>query len=210
MRITIEKLLMEPSIPNDTEPAKTDGKRPSGIGESIKELVSFVVLSLLIIIPFRMFIAQPFVVSGASMDPTFKNGDYLIVDEISYRFGEPQRGEVLIFKYPKNPSQAFIKRIIGLPGETLEIQNGHVTVKNDAYPEGLELSEEYVKYVQSSYMTVTLADDEYFVMGDNRAGSLDSRTWGPLKRSFFIGKPFVRLLPVGEVSLLPGDASDSY
>lgn len=201
---------MEPSLENNIETPKTGEKRSPGIGESIRELVNFVLISLLIIIPFRMFIAQPFVVSGASMDPTFKNGDYLIVDEISYRFQEPERGQVLIFKYPKNPSQAFIKRIIGLPGETLEIVNGHITVKNEEHPEGIELSEEYVIHTQSSYQSVTLADDEYFVMGDNRAGSLDSRTWGPLKRSLFIGKPFVRLLPVGNLSLLPGDASDSY
>src|SRR3989338_5857830 len=110
-----------------------------------KELIKLVFLSLLVVIPFRFYVAQPFVVDGASMDPTFETGDYLIVDEISYRFKTPERGSVLIFKYPKDPRKSFIKRVIGLPGETVSISAGLVTIINTQNPEGFVLDEPYVK-----------------------------------------------------------------
>src|SRR3989338_9340260 len=94
------------------------------------ETVRFIFIALLIVIPIRLFIAQPFIVSGASMDPTFTDGQYLIVDEVSYRFNEPIRGDVIIFKYPKDPKKYFIKRIIGLPRHTVSIdEKGNVSVR---------------------------------------------------------------------------------
>ena len=105
----------------------------------LKELVKLVFLSLLIVVPFRLYIAQPFIVEGASMDPTFKTGDYLIVDEITYSFRTPERGSILIFKYPINPKKSFIKRVIGLPNETILISDGQVTITNAGYPEGFML-----------------------------------------------------------------------
>ncbi|MEK7180079.1 MAG: signal peptidase I [Patescibacteria group bacterium] len=185
-------------------------KKSSGFWEGVKELVRFTILSLLIIIPFRTFIAQPFVVNGTSMDPTFKNGDYLIVNQISYRFEKPARGEVIIFKYPRDLSKSFIKRVIGLPGETVEIDGTEVTIKNAENSNGLRLLEPYIVHQGSASMTVTLKEDEYFVLGDNRAGSLDSRYWGPLKRDLIVGTPLVRLLPPQTVSLHPGDWSTRY
>jgi len=157
------------------------------------ELIKLILLSLVIVIPFRLYIAQPFIVDGASMDPTFKNGEYLIVDEISYRLHKPERGSVLIFRYPRNPSKFFIKRIIGLPGETVEIANGIVTIKNN---EGeMTLDEPYVQFTKSDNLKQTLGDDEYFVMGDNRLGSADSRIWGPVTSDKIIGRPIIRFLP---------------
>ena len=111
----------------------------------LKELVKLVFLSLLIVVPFRLYIAQPFIVEGASMDPTFKTGDYLIVDEITYSFRTPERGSILIFKYPKDPKKSFIKRIIGLPNETISISDGQITITNAGYPKGIILGESYVK-----------------------------------------------------------------
>jgi len=152
-----------------------------------------------------MFVAQPFIVSGASMTPTFEDGDYLIVDEISYHLGEPDRGSVVIFRYPLDPKTFFIKRIIGLPGETVGTKGSEVTIQNKENSNGFILDESYIAFPKNDYTTITLADNEYFVMGDNRAGSSDSRIWGPLKREFIIGRPIIRLLPIGGLSVLPGN-----
>ena len=171
------------------------------------ELVRFALIAIIIVIPIRLFIAQPFIVSGSSMDPTFENGQYLIVDQLSYRLESPKRGSVLIFRYPENPSKFFIKRIIGLPGETLELSNGKVTIKNKEHPEGFMLNEPYVVYERSFTMQTILGSSQYFVMGDNRIGSLDSRFWGPLDKKFIIGRPLIRLLPINHVGILPGDFS---
>lgn len=167
-----------------------------------KELFKLILLSLLIVVPFRLYIAQPFIVDGASMDPTFKNGQYLIVDELSFALRAPERGEVLIFKYPKDPSKYFIKRIIGLPNELVSIKDGVVTITNSEHPEGLTLNEPYVKYGKTDTLSYTLGDGEYFVMGDNRAQSADSRIWGTVPVDNIIGRPIIRVLPP---TYLPGE-----
>ena len=169
------------------------------------ELVKLLLLAVFIIIPFRMFVAQPFIVDGASMDPTFKDKQYLIVDELTYRFTEPERGSVLIFKYPNDPSKYFIKRIIGLPGETIKVNQGQVTITNSAHPDGFTLTEPYVVFKKVDSSTFILSKDEYFVMGDNRLGSADSRMWGPVPRANFIGRPILRVWPT---SVWPGDKTD--
>lgn len=166
----------------------------------LKEIVQFTLIALLIILPFRLFIAQPFVVSGASMYPTFNDGDYLIVDQLSYRLSDPQRGSVIIFKYPNDPSKFFIKRIIGLPGEKVVLENGVVTINDTEV-----LDSSYVDKTQKDNLEVVLSEDEYFVMGDNRAHSSDSRSWGPLPEEFIVGRPLVQLLPITGLSLFPGD-----
>lgn len=163
----------------------------------ILETIKIVIIALLIVVPIRYFIFQPFLVRGQSMEPTFEHGDYLIIDEISYRFRDPQRGEVVIFKYPRNPSQRYIKRIIGLPGETIEIKEGEISI----FSNGKEkiLDESY--YLPSNISTpgdlkINLDENEYFVLGDNRYASSDSRRWGPLPREDIIGRVFLRLWPV--------------
>lgn len=168
------------------------------------ETIRFILIALAVVIPIRMYIAQPFIVSGASMDPTFENGQYLIVDEISYHVGDPLRGDVVIFKYPKNPKQYFIKRVIGLPGETVTIDTtGTVAIKN-THGEAVIMNEPYVKFPKADNTERTLKEGEYFVMGDNRAGSFDSRIWGPVPRENIVGKAFVRLFPISAVEILPG------
>ncbi len=174
----------------------------------IRDIIKFVLLVALIVIPIRTFIAQPFVVSGASMDETFNHGDYLIVDQISYRFNQPKRGEVIVFRYPKDPSQFFIKRIIGLPNETVELNNNSIIIYNDIHPRGFELNEPYLKdrndYQYQSIKT-DLNQDEYFVLGDNRQQSSDSRVWGALVEDKIIGRPFLRLYPLNfPPSIKPG------
>jgi signal peptidase I len=172
---------------------------------SLWEIIKFALLALVIVIPIRTFIAQPFIVSGNSMVPTFENNEYLIVDEISYRIHEPERGDVIIFRYPKDPSKFFIKRIIGLPGETLTINGQKITVKNESHPEGFTVDEPYVKNQATNELTVTLPEGQYFVMGDNRSASSDSRVWGNVPEKNIIGRAFLRVLPIAEASVLPGD-----
>lgn len=173
--------------------------------EEAWETFRFLCIAILIVVPIRMFIAQPFIVSGASMDPTFQDRQYLIVDEISYHLGDPTRGDVVIFKYPKNPQQYFIKRVIGLPGETVIIDSkGTVYIKDSSGKTTLTLTEPYVTFTKEGSVERTLGKDEYFVMGDNRAGSFDSRAWGPVKRDLIVGKAFLRLFPITEADILPG------
>lgn len=167
------------------------------------ELGKLIILSLVIVIPFRIYIAQPFIVDGASMDPTFKNGQYLIVDEVTYHFDDPKRGSVLIFRYPRDPSKFFIKRVIGLPYETVSIKNGEVTIINSENPEGFTLDEPYVKFTKDDNLSYSLNDGEYFVMGDNRLGSADSRIWGPVPREDVVGRPIIRFYPF---DFFPGQA----
>lgn len=183
------------------EPKQTDPKEEG----SLWELVKFAFLALVIVIPIRMFIAQPFIVSGNSMFPTFHNGEYLVIDQVSYRFREPARGDIIVFRYPKDTTKFFIKRIVGLPNETIDIKGHVVTIINKEHPEGVTLTEPYVKNMSENNLRRTLANDEYFVLGDNRSGSSDSRSWGTLSRKLIVGRPFVRVLPLGEASLFPGE-----
>ena len=169
-----------------------------------KELINFIfdwtklfLMALAIVIPIRAFLFQPFVVRGASMDPNFHDADYLIIDELSYRLRDPERQEVIVFKYPNNPSYKYIKRIIGLPGEKVEVINGDVfiTRKDDI----IKLEESYLPestiqgWTRNNNFSIELKDDEYFVMGDNRNNSSDSRVWGPVPRNNIVGKVFIKL-----------------
>jgi signal peptidase I len=171
---------------------------------AFKEILTFVVLAIIIVVPIRLFIAQPFVVEGESMHPTFESADYLIVDELSYHIGDPHRGDVVIFRYPGDPSVFYIKRIIGLPGETVHINHGQTIItKTDGST--VTLQESYVVAEDATYTQDTvLGPDQYFVMGDNRPRSSDSRIWGPLPRKNIVGRAYLRLLPFNEMGSLPG------
>lgn len=168
----------------------------------IGELIHVVVISLAIIVPIRYFLIQPFYVKGASMEPNFYDHEYLIIDEISYRFSAPQRGDIVVFKYPNDPREYFIKRIIGLPGERIVVTDGVVHLFDDAHPEGYVLDE--VPYLDGvttpGTKDVTLGTGEYFLMGDNRRASLDSRVFGPVKQSFIVGKVWFRGWPPERIS----------
>jgi signal peptidase I len=172
--------------------------------DSAWDFIKFAAIALAIVVPIRMFIAQPFVVSGESMVPTFQDGQYLIVDEISYITLGPHRGDVVIFKYPNDTTRFFIKRIIGLPNETIDIKGDVVKIMNKENPEGFTLTENYVNENFSATGTYKTGPNEYFVMGDNRNRSSDSRTWGVLPRKLMIGRAYLRLLPFKDVAYLPG------
>lgn len=177
------------------------------LGSAFKEIVIFLVLAVIIVLPVRLFVAQPFVVEGESMHPTFESGDYLIVDELSYHLHAPHRGDVIVFRYPNDPSVFYIKRIIGLPGETVNITNGQVTItKTDGTT--LTLDESYIVNEDATYSGSTVVGSgDFFVMGDNRPKSSDSRTWGLLPQKNIVGRAFVRLLPAKEIGLAPGAVS---
>lgn len=163
---------------------------------SIFEVAETVIIAVIAVFLVRTFIAQPFLVSGASMEPMFQNGDYLLIDELSYYFREPQRGEVIVFRYPSDPRSFYIKRIIALPGETIEVRDGSVFVSNN---DNKPLSESYIHVQDTGGNVVTeLKENEYFVMGDNRPFSFDSRSWGPLERSDIVGVARLRLWPVSK------------
>jgi signal peptidase I len=169
----------------------------------LKEVFKFALIAFLVVVPIRVFIAQPFLVNGASMSPTFENGNYLIIDEISYRFNEPERGDVVVFKYPKDPSKFFIKRIIGLPGEGVEIREGEVFILDGDGSE-IKIEENYVINKSSDDFNLTLNEKEYFVLGDNRPSSSDSRIWGVLPKKLIKGRAFLRLLPINKLGVFPG------
>lgn len=171
--------------------------------QSFWELLRFAVLALLIVIPIRAFVAEPFIVSGSSMAPTFQNGDYLIIDKLSYELGKPQRYDVAVFRFPGDPSKFFIKRIIGLPNETVDIKGNTVTITN---MEGsFALPQPFVKNLGNNETHFELKDNEYYVLGDNRGASSDSRYWGAVPKENMAGKALVRLLPMDKISILPGD-----
>ena len=171
------------------------------------ETAKVIIIALVIVVPIRYFVFQPFFVKGQSMDPSFENGDYLIVDEISYLFLAPKRGEVIVFKYPKNPSQRYIKRIIGLPGETIEVKNGQVIVSDKEGSRTLDESD-YLPLGTQTFkdIQITLGKDEYFVLGDNRLASSDSRSWGALGKEFIVGRVFVRAWPVAAFAKIEAPA----
>lgn len=191
-----------------------------GVGSFLWEVVKVFFWALVIIMPIRIFLFQPFFVQGASMEPNFKDGDYLIVNELGYKktdvgldgmhifsvspFKDLQRGDVVVFRYPKNPQQYFIKRIIGLPGEEVKIENNKVTVYNKQNPNGLTLDEK--EYLSDEIPTAPpsarkLRENEYYVLGDNRQFSHDSRSWGAVNKDEIIGKVLLRAWPIDKAQL---------
>jgi len=168
-------------------------------------LKTFVIVAL-VAFAIRYFVIQPFVVDGDSMLPTFINNEYLIAEKISYDFKNPSRGDVAIFRYPKNPEIIYIKRIIGLPGETVEIKNNSVYIADSTESQAKKLSESYLSTVSKTYIysesekdqeyKVALKENEYFVMGDNREHSSDSREWGVLPRTNIVGRVWITVTPL--------------
>ncbi len=159
------------------------------------ETFKVVAVALLIVIPVRYFLFQPFIVSGHSMEPNYSHGDYLIVDEITYRFREPERGEVIVFRYPESPSFRHIKRVIGLPGETVVIQEGEIKIVFNDQELILDESSYLDNFKAEEQTRIDLKEKEYFVMGDNRSASFDSRRWGSLSQEYIIGRTILKVFP---------------
>ncbi len=160
------------------------------------EIIETVTIAVVAVFLVRTFVAQPFLVSGASMEPSFYNGDYLLIDELAYRFREPTRGEVVVFKYPGDHRSFYIKRLIGLPGERVTIESGQVAIYNGNNEKVLQ--EPYLHNQTAGRFDVVLSSNQYFVMGDNRSFSFDSRNWGPLAKGEIVGLVRFRLWPVSQ------------
>lgn len=200
-----------PQTPETENP--TIPQKPASLFKSallfVAEIGEIIIISLAIIIPIRYFLVQPFYVDGASMIPNFHDGEYLIIDELSYRFREPERGEVIVFKYPLDTKQYFIKRIIGLPGETVNFSGGKIMVINEEYPGGIFLDENFYLPDAGYYYgdtTITLDEDEVLVLGDNRNSSLDSRSFGALPKDLIIGKVWFRGWPIDKAGIFEAPA----
>lgn len=185
-------------------PRVTRRAKEGGLGSFVVEMVKVALIALVIILPVRYFLIKPFYVNGASMEPNYFNSEYLIIDEISYRLHEPARGEVVVFHYPPDPKEYFIKRVIGLPGERVAVKDGQVTVFNQNNPEGVTLEEPYLEpeVRTAGEADVTLGPDEFFVLGDNRNASLDSRRFGAIKKQDIVGRTWLRGWPIDRVGVL--------
>lgn len=167
------------------------------------EIIKVILISLAIIVPVRYFLIQPFYVKGASMEPNFFDHEYLVINEISYRFNAPERGDIVVFKYPRDPSQYFIKRVVGLPNETLEIKDGKIIIFNSDHQDGAVLEENYLEDDIKTFgnRTISLGMEEYFIMGDNRLASFDSRSFGPIKKESIVGKVWFRGWPFNKLKV---------
>jgi signal peptidase I len=174
-------------------------------GIFLLELIKVAVLAGITIAFVRYFLFKPFYVKGASMEPNFFDKEYLIIDELSYRLRPPQRGEVVVFKYPENPKEYFLKRIIGLPGERVKVSEGQITIYNKEHPEGVVLDEPYLPqdlFTVGNGLPVQLDENNYFVMGDNRPNSFDSRRFGAVDKSLVVGRVFFRGWPFNRAQII--------
>lgn len=170
-------------------------------GLFVLEVIKVALLAGVTIGLVRYFLFKPFYVKGQSMEPTYLEHEYLIVDEVSYRFRAPERGEVVVFRSPVTESEYYLKRVIGLPGERVSVQNNKVIVYNEAHPEGIVMSEGYLTESTPGSITVTLEQEQYFVMGDNRDASFDSRRFGAIDKEDIVGRTWLRGWPVNRISV---------
>ncbi len=210
----------EPKNKSDLPVAQNSDNSYQGVGSFVLEVIKIIVLAFIIIFPIRVFLFQPFFVQGASMEPNFEDGQYLIVNEFGFKetnikfdahdllkvgaFKEIARQRVVVFRYPLDTSKFFIKRVIGLPGEKVQIKDGQVTIFNKENPDGFVLDEK--AYLSAGLktagdLTVTLTNNQYFMLGDNRMFSSDSRFWGPVPKSDIIGEVSLRTWPLDKISM---------
>jgi signal peptidase I len=166
------------------------------------EVFQIAIVAVILIVVIRFFIIKPFVVQGGSMEPNFFNDEYLIIDEVTYRFRDIKRGEIVVFNPPIQENQYYIKRIIALPGETFELVDGRITIYNESNPNGFLLKEPYIDEFTQGQDRVTLGENEYYLMGDNRDASLDSRNFGPVKRGSIVGRVWLRGLPIDRIGAI--------
>lgn len=199
----------DPVMHNDSSQERNSSSftAPTRTSRFDTSLIIYTVLAIGAALCIRYFIAAPYIVQGASMEPTFYDYHYVIIDKVSYRVSEPERGDVVVLDLPQDTSRALIKRVVGLPGETISVENSRVVIKNAVHPDGFVLDESYVAATSiggPTGMTVTLGEDQFFVLGDNRRVSSDSRSWGTLPREDIEGRVLVRLYPLTHIGLFPG------
>jgi len=173
------------------------------VGTFLLDTIEIITTAFAIFVVIFLFIAQIHEVNGDSMLPNFHNKEYVLTDKISYKFKEPQRGDVVIFKAPPKPRDEYIKRIVALPGEQIKIQNNKVIIYNKEHPEGWTLPEDYLgqgiltkgKSSIPPNTVVSVPEGQYIVLGDNREASSDSRHWGTVKKELLVGRAVFRIWP---------------
>lgn len=171
-------------------PAEQSDEEPAGFKSLLRETLETVILAVLIFLVIRTLV-QNYRIEGQSMEPNFQHGQYLLVNKLAYRLGDYSRGDVIVFHYPNNPSQDYIKRVIGLPGDTIEFRDGVLMVN------GLNVAEPYDQVpIARDIQAQTVAPGFLYVLGDNRPASSDTRTWGQLSQEFVIGKAWFAIWPV--------------
>jgi len=172
-------------------------------GIFILEMLKVAVLAGITIALIRYYLFKPFYVKGASMEPNFHEKEYLIIDELSFRFREPARGEVIVFRFPDDPKEYFLKRVIGLPGETVKVQGGKVFIYNKDNANGFELKENYLPTDLNTEgdRTTKIGENQLFVLGDNRPNSFDSRRFGPIDKSLVVGRAWLRGWPLNKLAV---------
>lgn len=196
-----------------TEIQPTAATTPSAVSSLIQfllELAKTVIIVGVLAFVIRYYLVQPFIVEGSSMYPRFQTNDYLLVDKLSYRLQEPKRGDIVVFRYPNNESVNYVKRIIGMPGEKVRIQNGRVSIINKDHPQGMLLDESYTNGKDSTFINFNSPDaiefpvpqSSYFVLGDNRRASSDSREWGFLPERDLIGRVVLQVYPLDRFSVV--------
>lgn len=168
------------------------------------DILQVVVFAIAIFLFIYLLVLQPHKIKGDSMFPNFLNGEFLLTDKVSYRLGEPKRGDVVVFASPPDESEEFIKRIVGLPGERISIRGGQI------YINGQPLKESYLEniYTQAGPFLgegqeIIIPEGQYFVMGDNRSHSYDSRAWGPVDQSKITGRAWIIYWPPGKTGVIP-------
>ncbi len=173
-------------------PAEQSDEEPAGFKSLLRETLETVILAIIIFLVIRTLV-QNYRIEGQSMEPNFQHGQYLLVNKLAYRLGDYSRGDVIVFHYPNNPSQDYIKRVIGLPGDTIEFRDGVLIVN------GLNVAEPYDQVpIARDIQAQTVAPGFLYVLGDNRPASSDTRTWGQLSQEFVIGKAWFAIWPVGD------------
>lgn len=200
----IEEQLTTTGPNEQITPKQTDQTVPSFWGwAALFDFLRTLAIVFLAAFVIRHFLVQPFIVDGQSMQPTFKDQEYILVDKLTYQIREPNRGEVIVFHPPGEQQENYIKRIIGLPGETVEIRDSKIFVNGQAIPENYTQSDTETRVVPDAInMTQILGPNEYFVMGDNRNHSKDSRELGPIGKDRIIGRAWVVLFPIEDLTLV--------
>ncbi len=190
----------EPTLPEALSGATDSPSRLKRFRRGFFEFFKIVVFAGITILVVRHYLFKPFSVKGSSMEPTFLEREYLIVDELTYRLREPKRGEVIVFRAPHDDKDYYLKRIIGLPGERVKVENQKVIVYNEEHPLGFVLDEPYIADLTFGNISVDLEEGEYFVLGDNRNASYDSRRFGPIEQNTIIGRAVFRGWPFHRMS----------
>jgi signal peptidase I len=179
------------------EPAATKPK--TGRFQNLLDLLHDLAIAVVVCVLLITYVVQAFKVQGTSMSPELRDGERILVNKFVYYFGEIERGDVVVFWYPEDPELSFIKRVVALPGETVEIRSGEVLIN------GRVIEEPYVlgsNEDHRDYAAHEVRSGHFFVLGDNRKGSNDSRSWGQVPKRYIYGKAFLRIWPLREVGVV--------